>query len=323
MASDDHYMLTYQRTPNRKKDGKSNVSSSSKKGKRKSYRISLRTTFSKFTNDQETPIILDEEEIEEMEHPAGEVNEPPRKKLKLKLKMAVVEEESEICLPTSKKLKLKLPKAVSKKTPKTSIQVEFTSGKKAEKQPKEKDDDDFVTPPPPKIISKTPQLKRTYKEISRSKSGKQPEAQVENQYYEFTGKKILPRIDASNLMNWFATFKDDQKRTINEMGFEPVLNLKLDLILAELAFWMVQNYNAEVVHKVMGIPLGTIPIQEKRPSGKDAVVAKWRSFYKNTTWIKRPFVLGFFRRVGEMQESERKFILNFFGWIFHCFWGNQ
>ncbi|KAI3815507.1 hypothetical protein L1987_15178 [Smallanthus sonchifolius] len=53
-------------------------------------------------------------------------------------------------------------------------------------QPEERDDDDFVTPPPPKTISKKPQPKRTHKEISRSKSGKQPEAQVENQYYEFT-----------------------------------------------------------------------------------------------------------------------------------------
>ncbi|KAI3742916.1 hypothetical protein L1987_60615 [Smallanthus sonchifolius] len=161
-----------------------------------------------------------------MEHPVGEINEPPRKKLKLKLKRVVVEEENEICLPTSKKLKLKLPKAVSKKTPKASIQPEFARGKKAKMQHEERDDDDdFVTPLPPKTISKTPQQKRTHKEISRSKSGKQLEAQVENQYYEFTGSKILPRIAPSNLINWFATFNDDQKRTVNEMGFEPVLNL--------------------------------------------------------------------------------------------------
>ncbi|KAI3676324.1 hypothetical protein L1987_85930 [Smallanthus sonchifolius] len=75
------------------------------------------------------------------------------------------------------------------------------------------------------------------------------------------------------------------------MGFKSILNLKLDSIPTELAFWMVQNYNTDtstlnvgkrvihitpdVVHKVIGIPLGTIPIQEKRPGGKDAVVAEW------------------------------------------------
>ncbi|KAI3687337.1 hypothetical protein L1987_81032 [Smallanthus sonchifolius] len=128
-----------------------------------------------------------------MQHPYEEINEPPRKKLKLKLKGGVVEKENQICLPASKKLKLKLqkdvpkktpknvmqpefvkkPKGVSKKTPKTSIQPEFVRGKKAITEDKD-DDDDFVMPPPPKAILKTPQPKRTHKEISRSKNGKEP-----------------------------------------------------------------------------------------------------------------------------------------------------
>ncbi|KAI3724884.1 hypothetical protein L1987_64652 [Smallanthus sonchifolius] len=137
--------------------------------------------------------------------------------------------------------------------------------------PEDKDDDDFVTPLPPKSISKTPQAKRTNQETSRCKNAKQPEAQQGNQYYEFTGKKIVPRIAHSNLINWFATVNEDQKRTVNEMGFKLVLNLKLDSIPIELAFSMIQNYNTdtstlnvgkhliqitpEVMHKVMGIPL--------------------------------------------------------------------
>ncbi|KAI3797904.1 hypothetical protein L1987_33168 [Smallanthus sonchifolius] len=69
----------------------------------------------------------------------------------------------------------------------------------------------------------------------------------------------------------------------------------------------------------MGISLGRIPIEEKRPSGKDAVVAECRSFYKNTIWIKRPFVLEFFRRVAEKKLSGRKFILNFLVGFFTVF----
>ncbi|KAI3717455.1 hypothetical protein L1987_69085 [Smallanthus sonchifolius] len=231
--------------------------------------------------------------------------EPPRKKLKLKIKKVMVKEDNEIYLPISKKLKLKLPKDVSKKTPKTFMHPEFARGKKPNMHPEDKDDDDyFVTPPSPKAISKTPQPKMTNTEISRCKSAKQPEAQLYNQYYEFTGKKILPRIAPSNLINWFATFNDDQKRTINEMGFKPVLNLKLDNIPIELAFLMVQKYNAYTstlnvrkqlssvpIHekrptgnttwyKVMGIPLGTIPIQEKRAS---EAKEKWR---KKTKGVK-------------------------------------
>ncbi|KAI3810670.1 hypothetical protein L1987_20292 [Smallanthus sonchifolius] len=192
----------------------------------------------------------------------------------------------------------------------------------------EDDDDDFVRQRPPRVISKTPQAKsRRNKETTKNKKANQPEVQQYHQYYEFTRKKMLPRIALSNLINCFANFNEDQKRKVNDMGFKPVLNLKLDSIPTELAFWMVQNYNAytstlnvgtrlihitpEVVHRVMGIPLGTIPIEEKRPSGKDAVVVEWRSFYKNTIWIKRLFVLEFFRRVSEMQHSGRKFILNF------------
>ncbi|KAI3732727.1 hypothetical protein L1987_63934 [Smallanthus sonchifolius] len=156
-----------------------------------------------------------------------EINEPPRKQLKLKLKRVVVEEENQICLPGSKKLKLKLPKnavqpefaqkaVVYKITPKTSAQPEIVGGKKANIHPEDKDDDDdFVTPTPPKAILKTPQPKRTHREISRNKSSKEPEAQLENQYYEFTCKKILPRIAPSNLINSFATFNDDQKKTVN------------------------------------------------------------------------------------------------------------
>ncbi|KAI3762232.1 hypothetical protein L1987_52657 [Smallanthus sonchifolius] len=181
MASDDDYKLTYKRTPNRKKDGISSVSSSSKKGKRKSYRLALRTSFSKFKNDQETPIILDEEETEEMQYPAS-------KKLKLKLPKDVSKKTPKNAMQPEFEQK---PMGVSKKTPKTSIQPEIVCGKKANIHPEDKDDDDFVTPPPPKAILKTPQPKRTHKEISRSKSGKEPEAQLENQYYEFTGKKIF------------------------------------------------------------------------------------------------------------------------------------
>ncbi|KAI3811743.1 hypothetical protein L1987_21472 [Smallanthus sonchifolius] len=240
-------------------------------GERKSERIAVRTSFSKFTNGQETPIILDKELEVQMHNPVNlllyytdnDVSLPPTKKLKIKKadgkstpqtsspKKAyfVNDEDNEVSLSPRKKLKLKIKKAEEKRTPQTSYpkKTDFVN---AEEKDDENDDDDFV-------------------KATTSKS----------------------------YINVEACF--NQKRTINDMGFKPVLNLKLDSIPIELAFWMVQNYNADtstlnvgtcliritpkVVHKVMGIPLGTIPIEEKRSSGKDPVVTEWRSFYRNTT----------------------------------------
>ncbi|KAL8239077.1 hypothetical protein R6Q59_015644 [Mikania micrantha] len=163
--------------------------------------------------------------------------------------------------------------------------------------------------PPPKkqkINNTTTKAKTIDRTTVHAKTSEQP-------YYKFDGRKILQRISPSNLLNWFSTFNEHQKKLVKDIGFGNVVNLKVDCIPTSLAFWLVQNYNEhtstlnvpgccihitpELVNKVLRIPNGKKPVEEKRPSDKDVVVAKWRKQFKNTAWIKRPFVMEFFKRV--------------------------
>lgn len=152
-------------------------------------------------------------------------------------------------------------------------------------------------------------------------------------YFEYTGKKILTRLAPSNLIKWYGQLNKAQEQSIIDMGFGSLLNLKVENIPTSLAFWLLQNYNhqtntinvaddvnvhitPELVHELIGIPMGTIEINDKRPDDKDPVVAEWRLQYKDTEWIKRPYVMEFFERVSKMKDSKRKFKLNFLVGVF-------
>ncbi|KAL8242090.1 hypothetical protein R6Q59_012392 [Mikania micrantha] len=117
-------------------------------------------------------------------------------------------------------------------------------------------------------------------------------------------------------------------KVVENIGFGSVLNLKVDCIPTSLAFWLVQNYNEhtsalklpgcfihitlDLVNEVMRIPNGLKAVEEKRPSDKDVIVVELRSQFKNTAGVKRLFVMEFFKRVSQMRNANRKFILNFF-----------
>jgi len=152
--------------------------------------------------------------------------------------------------------------------------------------------------------------------------------EAENEeYFEYTGNKLSPRLAPYNLINWFGTLNATQKKVVTDIGFGPVLNLKLENVPTSLAFWLVENYNhhtntlnisdrlihitPEVVHEIMGIPMGQIEIENKRPNVKDPVIAEWRSQYKDTPWIRRPYVIEFFRKLSKKKGSGRNFMLNF------------
>jgi len=151
--------------------------------------------------------------------------------------------------------------------------------------------------------------------------------QKQEPYHPFNGGKISTRFALSNLITLFETFNEEQKKIVDDMGFGKVLNLKVDSIPTSLGYWMVDNYNQhthtlntginliqitpQLVNEVMGIPIGSIPIKNKRAKKKDAVVAEWRSQFKKTTWISRPFTMAYLDHIRGLKHSGRYFMLNF------------
>ncbi|KAL8251825.1 hypothetical protein R6Q59_035518 [Mikania micrantha] len=132
--------------------------------------------------------------------------------------------------------------------------------------------------------------------------------------------QMIKRLDMQQIQ---ITLLQIRRKVVVEKSFGNVLNLKVDTI-PTLAFWLVNNYNEhtstlnvvgccihitpDLVNEVMGIPNGKKPVEEKRPCDKDIVLAEWRSQLRNTTWIKKPFVMEFFKRVSQIRNADRKFV---------------
>ena len=179
-------------------------------------------------------------------------------------------------------------------------------GDTQKKKSVEDSDDDFVKTPPISIKKPAPNQK----------------------YFRFSGQRILPRCSLANLTHWIATFSDAQKKTVVEMGFGSMLDLKLESVPTAMGFWLVQNYNhqnstlhigtkvvritPELVHEVLGIPIGKKEVMDRRSTAKNEVITEWKQQFPGPDkWVLRPFVLGFFERVSGNKDAGRCFSLNF------------
>jgi len=150
-------------------------------------------------------------------------------------------------------------------------------------------------------------------------------------YFPFTNKRILPRCAITNLTNWMSAFNANQREKIANIGFGPVLNLKIQKVPTSLAYWLLENYDPrrkhlnlgsqtikispKLVRRVLGIPNGPEQINEiMKPTVSDIVVNEWRTQFPVT--FKRFTITETIKNLNlrsslERNLSDRFFILNF------------
>ncbi|MFS8022094.1 hypothetical protein Hanom_Chr16g01435471 [Helianthus anomalus] len=68
----------------------------------------------------------------------------------------------------------------------------------------------------------------------------QPETQP---YRPFTGVRIRPKVGIDNLITLAAGLNEEQRQTVNEIGFGSIFGSKVTCVPTALANWLVSNYD--------------------------------------------------------------------------------
>ncbi|MFS7986944.1 hypothetical protein Hanom_Chr11g01016191 [Helianthus anomalus] len=139
-------------------------------------------------------------------------------------------------------------------------------------------------------------------------------------FFPYTGEKILPRCSPSTLYDWMLEFNDKKKNVVRDIGFGPILNLKIQHVPTGLGLWLSIKLSPELVHKVLGIPNGSRIITENnRANIKSPVVKLWRSQFPTgfTRFLRQETQTYLDRRCKrERNDCGMLFVLNFLVLIF-------
>lgn len=193
-------------------------------------------------------------------------------------------------------------------------------------------DDDFVNPPPKR--AKTVEEVKTKVGFTKTKAARTSTTaptKVDRVYHYYTGEKIKIRSAPSNICKMIFSLDSQQMATVNEIGFGNILEFNMDSYPTGMGYWLVKNYDAEtctlnvgshliqitpeLVHKIFGIPMGKIEVEEhQRPRDSDPVVAEWKGQFD--VKVKRILAVQFREYMEKYKRNGRLFILNFLVFFF-------
>lgn len=120
------------------------------------------------------------------------------------------------------------------------------------------------------------------------------------------------------------TLSDVQKEAVKKMGFGSLLGMNLDTIPGKLNYMLVDNYDPtrnrlkvnnrwinitkELVHDVMGLPMGGENIKELESCAyNDPVLQQWKAQYPKKLYSAKAYS----RLINETEEDDIMFRLNF------------
>ncbi|KAI3744445.1 hypothetical protein L1987_57526 [Smallanthus sonchifolius] len=217
--------------------------------------------FSRFTNDESDPIIIENEETDsecEKDHSKG------KKQHKEKKNKETCEKDDMLIRNLSKGKKQKV----------VEKEDEVDSGKKR----------------------KEPEQGQGQGEgkITDCKKRKTSTSETMQKHIPFTGKKLLLRCAPGNLINLLHNLTKSQRKIVEEIGFGKTLLLKFHMIPTSLGYWLLQNYDpspdilndganeykltTSLINAIFGIPNGETQVtQMSKPKTYDPVVKEWSS----------------------------------------------
>ncbi|KAI3711706.1 hypothetical protein L1987_70248 [Smallanthus sonchifolius] len=325
MASEDRFKLQYIS----KKKGKMerDVQSDQQKTVRNSKLSlkSLKTSFSKFTNDKSTPILLDGVSSGEINNNIKDVEKP-----KDQPQENIMSNQEELTKQIKSHDKVERPKEQPKEKI-THKQAEFVK----EIRSKRKHEPLITQELEKKKVNKKLTTKSSKKQHDDDDFEIQPTVPVPDEpvpkFVAYDGKRLLPRSTPSNLHSWIQVMNKAQRKTVTQMSFQSLLNLKIQNIPTSLLMWLVSNYNENtntlnvgthlikitpsLVHKVLGLPNGSKKVRElSRPTISDPVVAEFRNQFPKK--IDRFYIKDYFEYVKTATDSGRRFMINFLVMVF-------
>ncbi|KAI3717572.1 hypothetical protein L1987_69274 [Smallanthus sonchifolius] len=278
--------------------------------------------FSRFTNDESDPIIIENEETdsecekdhskfkkqhkEKMNKEAGEEDDMLIKNLSKGKKQKVLKKEDD-GKRSGKKIETS-KKGKGKEKVEEGFQIKVDSGKKRKEQ----------------------EQGHGEVKITNCKKRKTSTSETMQQHIPFTGKKLLLRCAPGNLINLLHNLTKSQRKVVEEIGFGKTLLLKLHTIPASLGYWLLQNYDpstdilndganeykltTSLINEIFGIPNGETQVtQMSKPKTYDPVVKEWRSQFDDEMQKKQKkiSVSDLVDYLKKTDDSGRMFKLNF------------
>ncbi|KAI3827655.1 hypothetical protein L1987_01735 [Smallanthus sonchifolius] len=134
-------------------------------------------------------------------------------------------------------------------------------------------------------------------------------------FVAYNGKRLLPRSTPSNLHSWITVMNKAQRQTVTQMGFQSLLNLKVQNIPTSLLLWLVKK-NSYLVEYVEDKDLNTLEshlvnnkpswmkaekdVKRKR-SKKKKMLCRRKKTETNEKLLEREWYI-----IGEEEEKETK-----------------
>ncbi|KAI3827497.1 hypothetical protein L1987_01573 [Smallanthus sonchifolius] len=252
--------------------------------------------FSRFTNDESDPIIIENEETDsecEKDH------SKEKKQHKEKKNKEAGEEDDMLIRNLSKGKKQKVFEKEDEGK---------RSGKKLESVKKGKGKEK---------VEEGLQLKTSTSETMQK-------------HIPFTGKKLLLRCAPGNLINLLHNLTKSHRKVVEEISFGKTLLLKLHTIPTSLGYWLLQNYDpstdilndganeykltTSLINEIFGIPNGETQVtQMSKSKTYDPVVKEWRSQFDDEMQKKQKkiSVSDLVDYLKKTDDSGRMFKLNF------------
>ncbi|KAK9075536.1 hypothetical protein SSX86_003861 [Deinandra increscens subsp. villosa] len=236
-------------------------------GTRRSSRIALNTSFSKFTNDVDNPVKIDcDDEVQDQS-----------KQLKRKSSQKIVNEDGK-----KKKLEKKMPpvQVSADETEEPSTEVDLKKVTKGEKRARQ---------------NITPVKKPTKDGQPKKKLGKKSGiiVKIAKEYVPYSGQLMSMHKSTSHFITMISRLNEDQRKIVEGIGFGPLLSMEVTKIPTGLGYWLITNYDPDEntlnvgsrkinvtaleVREIFGLPLGEKEVIEReKPCDRDEVVAEFK-----------------------------------------------
>ncbi|KAK9049597.1 hypothetical protein SSX86_031434, partial [Deinandra increscens subsp. villosa] len=314
---------------NGKNESKSKVqvkgASSVKKGTRRSWRIALNTSFSKYTNDIRNPDKIDSDDDDQASK-GKTVKGEVQKKRAPKIVMEERKSDDDFEDPKNEKnVKNKTQKEVQKSNSDDDFQV-------SNREKKVKEETAKVVKKRKKVIPNRKVSKKSLpKKNLKKKSETEPVSEFENEakpYVPYNGDRIPCRTKIKHFIEMVEGLNEEQKSEIRRIGFGSVLSFNIEHVPTGLGQWLVNNYDENnntlnigsckfnvtplEVSQILGIPMGEELVSEKeRPRGTTVeVLAEFKGQFPDHI-AKRIYLANVLGIMTSQQDSGWMFVLNF------------
>ncbi|KAK9049198.1 hypothetical protein SSX86_031835 [Deinandra increscens subsp. villosa] len=320
--NDDGSMLLKDLKDDKKTPQKVQVkgASSVKKGTRRSWRIALNTSFSKYTNDIRNPDKIDSDDDDQASK-GKTVKGEVQKKRAPKIVMEERKSDDDFEDPKKEKnVKNKTQKEVQKSNSDDGFQVPNREKKVKEETAKVVKERKKVIPNRKSFIG---QLVYNFKT--------EPVSEFENEakpYVPYNGDRLPCHTKIKHFIEMVEGLNEEQKSEIRRIGFGSVLSFNIKHVPTGLGQWLVNNYDENnntlnigscklnvtplEVSQILGIPMGEELVSEKeRPRGTTVeVLVEFKGQFPDHI-AKRIYLTNVLGIMTSQQDSGWMFVLNF------------